>query len=101
MKRQNANNNGEQQPNAEDYNSPVGSTLSPEAQARTTEARSSLYNLIARFRTDAAKTDDKEAKSIFEFAAEVIAGLTRGFREFQERRSPDTSSNSESGSERW
>ncbi len=98
MKQKDVNDNNEQVPDTETYNVDDESTLSLEAQERTTEARSLLYNLIVRFRKDAAKTDDKEAKSVFEFAAEIIAGLTRGFRKFQERRSSTPSGDKEADS---
>ena len=50
----------------------------------TTQARGVLYTLIARFRQDAAEAEDKRTRSIFEFAAEVISGLARAFKSYEE-----------------
>lgn len=58
--------------------------LDPDTRQRTNEARSVLYPLIARFRKDAAEANNQAVRSIFEFAAEVLAGLTRAFRQFEE-----------------
>ncbi len=56
----------------------------PDARRRTIYARGKLYDLIAQFRREAASTDDPKARSIFEFAAEVVAGLARAFRDYED-----------------
>lgn len=81
------NGNGKDQPEADNENDArFEAGLDAETDERTTRARGTLYELIARFRKDAASTDDQEAQSVFEFAAEIVAGLSRALRQFQERR---------------
>ncbi len=50
---------------------------------RTTQARSSLYRLIARFRKNSEKADDIGGRTIFRFAAEVLSGLARAFKTYE------------------
>ena len=50
---------------------------------RTSRARQYLYDLIALFRKDAEHSADIRSRSMFEFAAEVIAGLARAFRQHE------------------
>jgi len=45
-----------------------------------------LYELLVRLRKNAANTEDQRTKMLFDFAAEVVAGLSRAFRGFEERR---------------
>lgn len=58
----------------------------------TSRARRSLYNLIATFRKDAAYSDDELTSSLFNYAANVVAGLARLFR----RHESDTAKNVQS-----
>ncbi len=59
----------------------------PELGRRTLKARSKLYELIVQFRMDASTTNDPKAQVLFEFSAEILAGIARSFREFDESRS--------------
>lgn len=59
----------------------------PEVGRMTLKARSKLYELIVQFRSDAAVISDAKAQTLFEFSAEILAGLARSFREFDESRS--------------
>lgn len=49
----------------------------------TRKARAKLYELIARFRKNAAETDDTNAQSTFETAADVLGGLVEAFRKYE------------------
>lgn len=51
---------------------------------RTLKARSKLYDLIVQFRMDAAEVKDPKAQILFEFSAEILAGMARSFREYDE-----------------
>ena len=51
---------------------------------RTTKARSSLHRLIVRFRKNAENADDIGGKTIFRFAAEVLSGLARSFKNYEQ-----------------
>lgn len=55
-----------------------------EVARRTLKARSKLYELIVQFRMDAAEVDDPKANLLFEFSAEMLAGMARAFREYDE-----------------
>lgn len=59
----------------------------PDLQHHLSDARHTFYALIARLRRDADKINDQETKMLFEFTAEVLAGLARAFRQFEERQS--------------
>ena len=52
---------------------------------RTTQARSQLYDLVAKFRKTAETADDVRTRTIFEFAAEIISGLVRAFRRHEDQ----------------
>ena len=54
----------------------------------TTQARKSLYNLIAMFRKDAALSDDAQTSGLFTYAADTIARLARLFRAFEDVSDP-------------
>jgi hypothetical protein len=58
----------------------------PELNRKTLKARSKLYELIVQFRMDASTASDPKAQMLFEFSAEVLAGMARAFREFDESR---------------
>lgn len=60
----------------------------------TSRARQYLYDLIALFRKDAEESTDIQTQSIFEFAAEVIAGLARAFRQHEAEMSDGTTDKS-------
>lgn len=60
-----------------------------EIARRTLKARSKLYELIVQFRMDATETGDPKAQMLFEFSAEILAGMARSFREYDEN--PDNS----------
>jgi hypothetical protein len=62
----------------EERDDPEDGQLTP-----TTQARQYLYNLIAVFRKDAEESTDNRTQSFFEFAADVIAGLARAFRQHE------------------
>lgn len=55
-----------------------------EIARRTLKARSKLYELIVQFRMDAAEAGDPKAQLLFEFSAEILAGMARSFREYDE-----------------
>lgn len=55
-----------------------------EVARRTLKARSKLYELIVQFRMDATEVSDPKAQLLFEFSAEVLAGIARSFREYDE-----------------
>lgn len=55
-----------------------------EIARRTLKARSKLYELIVQFRMDAAELSDPKAQLLFEFSAEILAGMARSFREYDE-----------------
>ena len=55
-----------------------------EVARRTLKARSKLYELIVQFRMDAAEVTDSKAQLLFEFSAEILAGMARSFREYDE-----------------
>ena len=55
-----------------------------EIARRTLKARSKLYELIVQFRMDAAEVSDPKAQVLFEFSAEILAGMARSFREYDE-----------------
>ena len=61
-----------------------------ELQKSTMEARSKLYDLITFFRKTASTTHDPKARATFTLAAEVTAGLARGFRVFQKQIEAET-----------
>ena len=46
----------------------------------TTDARRGLYNLIVRFRRNAANSKDTPTQRVFELAANVLAKLVRLFK---------------------
>lgn len=50
----------------------------------TVRARAQLYELIAGLRKEAAATDDPKARTMFEFATEVVVGLVRAFRNYDD-----------------
>jgi hypothetical protein len=58
----------------------------PELGRKTLKARSKLYELIVQFRMDASTASDPKAQVLFEFSAEILAGMARSFREFDESR---------------
>lgn len=61
-----------------------------EVARRTLKARSKLYELIVQFRMDATEVTDPKAQLLFEFSAEMLAGMARSFREYDENpKSPD------------
>ena len=60
------------------------STRDAELARRTLKARSKLYELIVQFRMDAAEVGDPKAQVLFEFSAEILAGMARSFREYDE-----------------
>ena len=62
----------------------ISENKSQNQRHRTTEARSQLYRLIARFRKDAENADDPRTRTIFAFAAEIITGLARAFRRHED-----------------
>lgn len=55
-----------------------------EIARRTLKARSKLYELIVQFRMDATEVSDPKAQLLFEFSAEILAGMARSFREYDE-----------------
>ena len=55
-----------------------------EIARRTLKARSKLYELIVQFRMDAAEVSDSKTQLLFEFSAEILAGMARSFREYDE-----------------
>lgn len=61
----------------------------------TRKARAKLYELIARFRKNAAETDDTNAQSTFETAADVLGGLVESFRKYEMQVNYDTPSTSD------
>lgn len=65
--------------NAQQYDIPDA-----EIARRTLKARSKLYELIVQFRMDAAEVNDSKAQLLFEFSAEILAGIARSFREYDE-----------------
>ena len=46
-------------------------------------ARSSLYHLIVRFRKYSESADDIGGRTIFRVAAEVLGGLARAFKNYE------------------
>lgn len=58
----------------------------------TSNARSSLYRLIARFRKNAQQADERTTQSVFNFAADILTGLTRLFRIHEKQHEDDPSS---------
>jgi hypothetical protein len=60
------------------------SVHSAEIARRTLKARSKLYELIVQFRMDATEVSDPKAQLLFEFSAEILAGMARSFREYDE-----------------
>ena len=54
------------------------------SQRRTTQARSQLYDLVAWFRKNAETSSDIGTRKIFAFAAEIISGLVRAFRQHED-----------------
>lgn len=55
-----------------------------EMSSYTLNARSKLYDLIVQFRQDAARLSDPKAKLLFEFSAEMLAGMARSFRNLED-----------------
>ncbi|MFW5708822.1 MAG: hypothetical protein ACOCX5_01245 [Chloroflexota bacterium] len=55
------------------------------AQQRNVRSRRALYTLIVRFRRISNHAEDMETRTIYAFAAEVISGLTRALRQFENR----------------
>lgn len=67
------------------------------AKNQTTRARGQLYVLIAQFRKEAQQTTDPEVSSLFATSAEVIAGLARSFREYENQQDDDNGSDTGPG----
>lgn len=61
------------------------STGSQTTLARETlNACSKLYELIVQFRNVASTTEEPRAQALFEFSAEMLAGMARAFRTMEE-----------------
>lgn len=53
-------------------------------QQKITQARNQLYQLLASLRKDAERASDPSTQTVFEFSAEVIAGLARALRRYED-----------------
>jgi hypothetical protein len=53
-------------------------------QQKIAQARNQLYQLLASLRKDAEKASDPNTQTVFEFSAEVIAGLARALRRYED-----------------
>lgn len=60
-------------------------TVQERSRPPTSHVRNLLYDLIVRFRKDANEASDVQTRALFEFAAEVISGLSRALRQHEER----------------
>lgn len=48
------------------------------------QTRQQFDNLISHLRDDVSKVQDPQAKALFETAAEVIGGLSKAFKHFEQ-----------------
>ena len=57
---------------------------SRDAKVHTANLRSQMEELIDHLRKDVSMVDDPRAKAVFETSAEVLVGLTKALRDYDE-----------------
>ena len=60
-------------------------TASKDPQAHTANVRKDFGELIEHLRGDIKKSDEPQARALFETAAEVISGLDTAFKHYEEK----------------
>jgi hypothetical protein len=58
---------------------------SKDPRAHTANVRKELRELIEHLRNDINKIDEPKAQALFETAAEVISGLDKAFKHYEEK----------------
>jgi hypothetical protein len=64
----------------------VQSERNPQHHTRKISAR--FQDLIDHLRSDIEKIDDPRAKAMFETSAEVLGGLQKAFRDYEQKNEP-------------
>jgi hypothetical protein len=57
-------------------------------QHHTQKVSALFQNLINHLRSDIEKIDDPRAKAMFETSAEVLGGLQKAFRDYEQKNEP-------------
>jgi hypothetical protein len=61
------------------------STAGRDPQSHTRKMRKALHDIKAHLRSDIEKIDEPQLKAMFETSAEVIAGLEKAFRDYEQK----------------
>jgi hypothetical protein len=64
----------------------IGNTSDP--TIHTARVKEQLHGLITHLRGDIPQLADPKAKALFEATAEVLTGLERAFRDYEEKKEP-------------